>query len=122
MRRAALVVLCLVAAACGGGPTSTPIPGSIDDVSGELVLHGIAIHNAVSGDAGCDEPDLHDNAARLDVSIGTMSSTRTIYLMHWRRHSDYDSMGEAFARCVTSFAERTGSQQVDRVEDSPWRA
>jgi hypothetical protein len=51
-----------------------------------------------------------------------MSSTRTIYLMRWRRHSDFDATADAFGRCVTSFAERTGTQQVDRVEQSPWRA
>ncbi len=94
----------------------------MDDAIAELVNNGIAIHNLVGGDAGCPEQDLHDNALRLEVSIGTMSSTRNIYLLRWRRQSDFDAAAESFTRCLTDFVDTTGATHVDQVANAPWRA
>ncbi|HUR16106.1 MAG TPA: hypothetical protein VMZ33_02365 [Candidatus Limnocylindrales bacterium] len=124
MRRLALVALSIIVLACSGGAIAEPTetPGTMDDAIGALVLNGVAVHNLVGGDAGCPEQDLHDNALRLEVSIGTMSSTRTIYLMRWRRQTDFDAAAESFAACITEFGELSGATQIDQVANAPWRA
>ena len=124
MRRLVLIALCTLPLACGGttGPDPTETPGTMDDAIAELVLNGVAVHNLVGGDAGCPEQALHDNALRLEVSVGAMSSTRTIYLMRWRRQSDFDASAEVFASCVAEYGELTGATQIDQVANAPWRA
>jgi hypothetical protein len=122
----ALAGLVVVLIGCGGNTASnqpTATPGTMDDAIAELVLHGVAIHNLVSGDSGCPDQDLHDNAVRLEVSIGTLSSTRTIYLMRWRRQADFDATAEAFANCLVEYSARSGvAQRIDQVANAPWRA
>ena len=124
MMRLALIVLSVVIVACGGGNNVEPseTPGTMDDAIGELVLNGITIHNMVGGDSGCPGEDLRDNALRLEVSIGTMSTTRTMYLMRWRRQADFDASADSFANCVGEWAAQTGATQVDQVANAPWRA
>ena len=124
MRRMALIALSVLCVACAGGtnPEPTETPGTMDDAIAELVRNGVAIHNLVGGDSGCPGQDLHDNALRLDVSIGTMSSTRTIYLMRWRRQADFDTSAVSFANCVSEWASQTGATQVEQVSNAPWRA
>lgn len=122
--RLMLIALSVVVLACGSGSAADPTetPGTMDDAIAALVLNGVAIHNLVGGDSGCAAQDLHDNAVRLEVSVGTMSSTRAIYLMRWRRQSDFDAAADTFASCITDFSEQTGALAIDQVANAPWRA
>ena len=123
-RRAAplLLVAALVIAACyGGGSRPTPLPGELADVISGLVLRGATITRHVSGDAGCEDPRLYGNAVRLDVSITPAAEPSTVYVLGWRRQSDFDNDAAAFADCVAS-AEATHGAEATVIESPPWRA
>ncbi len=124
--RAFILVTALVGAlltgACTSGTTPTPTPGGMDDAIANLVLRGITVHRLVSGDAGCPSSDLHNNAVHLEVSYGSLSSVRQIYLFQWRRSADVDEAAAAFDDCVAEFAETAPGVDVRTVQVSPWRA
>ncbi len=126
MKRAAVVaVLALLAfatVACGSFTAPSATPEEMDDVIANLVLRGASIHNPVSGDAGCPSSDLHNNAVRFDVSLGTRSATQQVYLLRWRRTSDFDAGAQAFAECVAEYHALHPNVQLSTLELNPWRA
>ena len=118
----ALTLLAVVVAACGSFTAPSPTPEAMDDVIANLVLRGASIHNPVSGDAGCPSSDLHNNAVRFDVSLGTRSATQPVYLLRWRRTSDFDAGAQAFNNCVAEYHALHPDQQLTTLERNPWRA
>jgi hypothetical protein len=124
MRALAIVLLFAgVVAACGGAPsTPPPTQASMDDVIALLVLRGLTIHRAVSGDPGCPSSELHSNAVRLEVSIDARSATHDIYLFRWRRSSDFVDSAKPYADCIAEFQALNGGRAVSQVESEPWRA
>ena len=118
-----LALLVLVAVGCnniGQAPPATP--GSMDDVIAELVLRGATVHNLTSGDAGCPSSSLHDNAVRFDVALGTQSVTHEVFLLRWRRTSDFEASAQAFEDCVNEYRALHPGVQVSTLELDPWRA
>lgn len=124
MRVFAIVLLLAgVLTACGGTPsTPTPTQASMDDVIAALVLRGFSIHGLVSGDPGCPDSDLHDNALRLEVSLDARSASHEIYLVRWRRTVNFGDAAQAFADCVAEYQALNGGRAVSQVESEPWRA
>jgi hypothetical protein len=112
----------LLLAGCGVFTAPAPTPAEMDDVIAQLVLRGATIHRLVSGDAGCPSSSLHDNAVHMEISLGTQSATHEIYLLRWRRPSDYDAAAQPFTDCVTEFASLNPAQTVSQVDSNPWRA
>jgi len=122
MRAAALALSALLVVSCGSLEAPAPTPQEMDDVIANLVLLGASIHNPVSGDAGCPNSDLHNNALRFDIALGSQSATRQVYLMRWRRTSDFDAGAQAFAECVAEYHALHPDQQLSTLELNPWRA
>jgi len=121
-RAVALVVVALLLAGCGAFVAPAPTPAEMDDVIAQLVLRGATIHRLVSGDAGCPSSSLHDNAVHMEISLGSQSATHEIYLLRWRRPTDYDSAAQAFADCVAEYGSLDAAQTVSQVDSNPWRA
>jgi len=122
MRGLISLLLALTVAACGNFTAPIPTPGTMDDVIAGLVLRGVTVHRLVSGNAGCPSSELHNNAVMLEVSIDDRSVTHAIYLLRWRRASDYAGSVQAFADCVAEYQALNPGQTVSRVESEPWRA
>jgi hypothetical protein len=123
MRLALAVAAALAIGACSGMPTTPPAsPGGFGDVIGELVLHGVTVHEHTSGDDGCPNVELHDNAAHLSASFGSMSRLFDIYVFRWRRASDFEAEAVAFADCLEGHRALRPGSQVVALESSPWRA
>ncbi len=122
MRGLISLLLALTVAACGNFTAPIPTPGTMDDVIAGLVLRGVTVHRLVSGNAGCPSSELHNNAVMLEVSIDDRSATHAIYLLRWRRASDYAGSAQAFADCVAEYQALNPGQTVSRVESEPWRA
>ena len=123
MTRALSVALALLlVAGCGSFTAPSPTPEEMDDVIANLVLRGASIHNPVSGDAGCPSSDLHNNAVRFDVALGNRSATSKVYLLRWRRTSDFDAGVQAFNDCVTEYHALHPGEQLTTLESNPWRA
>lgn len=116
------VLLTVALAAACGGQAPTPSPGGFSDVIAQLVLRGVTVQEHVSGDDGCPRVELHDNAARLTVSIGEDATRQDVYLFRWRREADYLASVSSFFMCVTDFRSQAPGGVIDVVESSPWRA
>jgi len=115
--RTALVAL--LVAGCYASPGPSPV-GGIEEVIANLVLRGVTVTSSVSGDAGCSDPTLHDNAVHLSVSYQGQSTD--LFVLQWRRTSDFDAAAVAFADCVSDFRTHSPGSAVATVEAPPWRA
>ena len=118
----AMALVAVLLTACGVFTAPAPTPAEMDDVIAQLVLRGATIHRLVSGDAGCPSSGLHDNAVHMEISLDTQSATHEIYLLRWRRPSDYDAAAQAFTDCVTEYGSLNAGQVVSQVDSNPWRA
>ena len=116
-----LVLVATVLAACGGSSPAASV-GGFSEVVAALVLRGVTVHDQVSGDDGCARVDLHDNVARLSVSMGDDPARSEVYLFRWRRPPDFASAAPTFFMCVTDFRASHPGTVIEVVEQSPWRA
>jgi hypothetical protein len=121
MRRQLLAIALVGLLAGCYGSSSSPTPGDMTDVQGELEAHGMVITDAVAGDAGCADPTLHDNARRLTVTAADGQAYQ-IYLFNWYKDADFLAAAGAFDACVAAFAASGNALVVETVEVSPWRA
>jgi hypothetical protein len=119
-----MLVATLVAVLTGCSSTSapTPSPGNMDDVIANLVLRDATVHRLTSGDPGCPSAGVHDNAVYAEVSLGAQSALHRIYLLRWRRQSDFDADRAAFDECVQEFQALNPGAQISTLEVAPWRA
>ena len=122
MGRAGIVIAMLLIGACAGPRAPSPTPGGFEDIVAGLVLRGATITDQVSGDAGCPDPTLYGNALRLDVRMPDATKIQPIYLLGWRRASDFDAAGPAFEACVESYSGSDPATRITEVEAAPWRA
>ena len=113
------VLLALVVTGCYSSPGPSPV-GGIEEVIASLVLRGVTVTSLVSGDAGCSDPTLHDNAVHLSVSYQDQSTE--IYVLQWRRTSDFDAAADAYANCLADFRSHNPGSAVASVDVPPWRA
>jgi hypothetical protein len=113
-------MLCVTA--CGVFVEPSPTPAEMDDVIAALVLRDVTIHTLVSGDAGCPGSGLHGNGVHMEVAIGAQSALWTIYLLRWRRSSDFDAGAQEFADCIAEFEAANPGRTVVQVASNPWRA
>jgi hypothetical protein len=119
---ALVALMALLLCGCGAFVEPAPTPAEMDDVIADLVLRGATVHRLVSGDAGCPTQDLHDNAIHMEIALDDQSATHEIYLMRWRRQSDYDVAAPAFADCVAEYQAANPERTVTQLEANPWRA
>jgi hypothetical protein len=122
VRLVAWLLVAVIAAGCGsiGQPAATP--GGFGEVVAALVLHGVTVHEQVSGDDGCPRAELHDNAMRLTVSLADDPARRDVYLFRWRRATDFDAAVQSYFMCVTDFRSSHPRTVIEVVEQRPWRA
>jgi hypothetical protein len=121
MARLLAAALAVLLAGCYGG-SSSPTPGDMVDVLGELTAHGLTMTDTVAGDPGCADASLFDNSRRLAVTSAADGRSYTVYLFRWRNVTDYRAAADAFDSCVAAFAGQPGAATVEMVDVSPWRA
>jgi hypothetical protein len=117
-----MAMLAVLIAACAGTSAPVATAAGMDEVVANLVTRGVTVHRHVSGDAGCPESGLHDNALRIDVSLSGQPDEYAVYLFRWRRDSDFVAASADFAACVASFSAANQGSGVSTIELPPWRA
>jgi hypothetical protein len=112
----------VTATGCGSIGQPSPTPGGFSDLVAALVLHGVTVHEQVSGDDGCPRVALHDNATRLTVSLADVPVRRDVYLFRWRRTTDFDAAVQSFFMCLGDFRSNQSGTVIEVIEQRPWRS
>jgi hypothetical protein len=116
--RTGLVAMLLVVVAAGCttimGTPPAPTPADFPGLAAAFARHGVTIGHVVSGDTGCDDPNLVPTAIRFEASgLDQPAPTRAyIYILRNR---------EAFDRLLSAVAFCAGAYNTD-AEGEPWIA
>jgi hypothetical protein len=126
-RVCALVAAVSLAAACATGAVSSPplpTPGGYTEIFEAWALNGIRVHERTSGDAGCADQGLADNAVHVVVSMAPDPTPRDVFLFRFRNTVRWADGGPVVDACQTAFeaiSARAGGP-VARIDVSPYRA
>jgi hypothetical protein len=119
-RASAIAVIAVAVAACGFVSNSPPAPTPADfqGLAGQIVRRGVVIERLVSGDAGCDDPELAPTAIRFDASgLGQADPVR-LYLYIFRNRASYEKLRARIDGCARSYV--TDPDTFESVEASPF--
>ncbi|KRT63413.1 MAG: hypothetical protein XU10_C0011G0025 [Chloroflexi bacterium CSP1-4] len=123
---ALVAVAALTIAACGSVVTTMPLPTPADAIGifEQWALRGVAVHERTSGDPGCSDPSLDDNAIHVVVSMDAGGQRRDVYLFRFRNRVRWTDGAPAVDACQGEFEARSArvGGPVDRVDVSPYRA
>jgi hypothetical protein len=118
----ALATLATLVVGCYGNATPGPTPGSMDDVIANIVLQDVTVLHLTSGDAGCPNSSLHDNAVHMTLVIGAQSASHEVYLLRWKNDAEYGAAEQAFLSCVEEYRVLNPTMRVATLYAPPWRA
>ena len=116
----AAVAIALSVAACGA-LTVTPEPATPTDfpgLTGRFTAAGIHVRDWVSGDAGCDNPDLIPASISFMASGLDQPTPVKIYLYIFRNREAFDRHRDQIGPCAEAFV--TDPQTYEEVEQSPY--
>lgn len=118
------LALILAAAVCFGAcstiPTSPPAPTPADfgGIAAELAKGGVFVSDAVSGDAGCTDPELIPTAIRVDARGLDQATPVRVYLYIFRSRDSFEKLRGRIDACATSFV--TDPETFESVDQSPF--
>ncbi len=119
MLAGALVLLTALSAAACGGPRPTPSPGGIGVILPSLARRGAVITRVVGGEAGCADPGLQQNAARVTLTLEG-SGPFDLYVFTFRARA-YEVSAAPVDACQAAFAAASGTDDVARLDVPPYR-
>jgi len=116
----AIGLAAIIVAACGLVSTTPPAPTPADfqGIAGEIVRRGVVIERIVSGDPGCDDPDLARTAIRFDASGLGQAEPTTVYLYIFRNRDAYERLRPTIDACARAYV--TDPDTFESVEMSPF--
>jgi hypothetical protein len=117
----ALALTGLLAVGCTGISAPSPTPGSMDEVIANIVLQDVTVLHLTSGDAGCPQSGLHDNAVHLELVIGSQSASHEVYLLRWKNQREFDDATPDFTACLDEYRALNPGSTVSAINSPPWR-
>jgi hypothetical protein len=107
-------------AACGA-LRLTPEPATPTDfpgLTGRFNAAGVQVRDWVSGDAGCDNPDLIPASISFTASGLDQATPVKVYLYIFRDRAAFDRHRDQIGPCAETFV--TDAQTYEEVEQSPY--
>ena len=116
----ARVALALAVTACGTISTSPPAPTPADfgGIASQLSRQGVRVNDAVSGDAGCTDPDLIPTAIAVEASGLDQPTPVKIYLYIFRNRASFEKLRANIDTCARVYV--TDPETFESVEQSPY--
>jgi hypothetical protein len=116
----ASVALALAVSACGTISTTPPAPTPADfgGIATALNRQGVRVGNAISGDAGCTDPDLIPAAISLDAEGLDQPAPVRIYLYIFRNRASFEKLRANIDTCARAYV--TDPETFESVEQSPY--
>jgi hypothetical protein len=117
---AALALLALIVAACGSLTVTppAPTPADITGIATELTTRGLTLGHLVSGDAGCDDPDLIPTAIGFDASGLDQVEPVRLRLYIFRNREAFERLRATVDMCARAYV--TDPEGFESVEQSPY--
>jgi hypothetical protein len=116
---AAVVLACLTLTACEGeNNPANPTPASLSGTLEVFGAHGISLSNVVSGDPGCPDQDLAQNAVGFDARGLDQTTPTRIYLYGFRNRATYERLLSTVDACAKSYV--TDPSAYGSVQVSPF--
>jgi hypothetical protein len=116
----ALALASLLLAGCGT-ISVTPAPATPTDfpgLTGRLNAAGIEVRDWVSGDPGCDDPELARTAIRFTASGLDQAEAVPMYLYVFRNRDAWERNLGTVGPCAAAFV--TDPETFEQVEESPY--
>ena len=116
----ARVALALAVTACGTISTSPPAPTPADfgGIASQLSRQGVRVNDAVSGDAGCTDPDVIPTAIAVEASGLDQPTPVKIYLYIFRNRASFEKLRARIDTCAKAFV--TDPETFESAEQSPF--
>lgn len=114
-----MAIACLTAA-CGAITMTAPpaTPTDFPGLAGRLNAAGIRVADYVSGDAGCDDPDLVPTAIRFDAMGLDQAEPATLYLYIFRNRDAFERHRAEIGACATAYVDDPAT--FEQIEQSPY--
>lgn len=115
-----LVAVTLVAAACGAISITPPpaTPTDFPGITGRLNAAHITVRNWISGDAGCQDPDLVSAAISFHASGLDQATPVKLYLYVFRDRPAFERHRDQIGPCAQAWV--TDPQTYEEIEQSPY--
>ena len=115
-----MVAAALLLAGCGTISTTPPpaTPTDFPGLAGRLNAVGIEVRDWVSGDPGCDDPELARTAIRFQASGLDQAEPVTMYLFVFRNRDAWERNLGNIGPCAASFV--TDPDTFEQVDQSPY--
>jgi len=116
----ALAALALLVTACGSITVTEPpaTPTDFPGLTGRLNSAGIEVRDWVSGDAGCDDPDLVPAAIRFSAYGHDQAEPVTMRLFVFRNRPAFERHRDKVGRCAAAWV--TDPETYEEVQQSPY--
>ncbi len=116
-----LSLVCLLLAGCYSSATASFHPGDASQLVQEITRRGATVTATVSGDTGCSDATLTDNALHLTVTTATDSTPRDVYIFTFRS-TKFDASAAPIDACQAAWAQAHPGMNVTRLDIAPYRA
>jgi len=114
-----LVLACLAIAGCEADYNPlNPTPASLSTTLEVFGAQGITLSNVVSGDPGCPDRDLAQNAVSFDATGLDQTMPTRIYLYGFRNRATFQRLVSTVDTCARSYA--TDPAAYGSVQVSPF--
>jgi hypothetical protein len=115
-----LPLIAVLLGGCGLVSTSAPpaTPTDFGGIAGDLAPLGIHVTDVVSGDAGCDDPDLIPTAIRFDASGLDQATPVRMRIYIFRNRAAWERHRTSIGPCAASFV--SDPESFEEVEQSPY--
>jgi hypothetical protein len=113
--------LVLALAACYSSATASFHPGDASQLVQEITRRGATVTATVSGDTGCNDSTLTDNALHLTIEVPDDSQPRDVYIFTFRSTS-FGASAAPIDACQAAYAQAHPGASVTRLDIAPYRA
>ena len=115
-----MAVVAAIVAACGGITVTEPpaTPTDFPGLTGRLNAAQVEVRDWVSGDAGCDDPDLVPAAIRFSAYGLDQATPVTMRLFVFRNRAAFERHRAAVGPCAMAWVTDPGT--YEEVQESPY--
>lgn len=119
MTLAATLILAL--AACYSSSTASFHPGDASQLVQAITRRAAAVSATVSGDTGCNDASLTDNALHLTITAPGDTTPSDVYVFTFRS-TKFDAGAAPIDACQAEYAQAHPGTSVTRLDIAPYRA